>query len=197
MYNEDELCSIREAEAECEETKVSPTRERFGERKDQFSSDTDGIDVDRLYTPADIATHSYKEDSGFPGQEPYGVFIQIRGDYPRLPVKDECSDRTGQNRGLNRRGMKPTRWATVNRETARQDIPPSSDTINTVLRITSYEAGRCWRRPAHTSPKSRTTNRFVATSMRVGLPHRNCGTLAATTSKAGGTTTVRFLTRRN
>ena len=75
MYNEDELCSIREAEAECEETKVSPTRERFGERKDQFSSDTDGIDVDRLYTPADIATHSYKEDSGFPGQEPYGVFI--------------------------------------------------------------------------------------------------------------------------
>jgi len=38
---------------------------------------------------------------------PVGL-IEIRGEYTRLPVRNECSDRTGRNRVTNRRVMKPT-----------------------------------------------------------------------------------------
>ena len=38
--------------------------------------------------------------------------IEIRGEYPRLPVRDDRSDICCRNQGLNRRGMKPTRGAT-------------------------------------------------------------------------------------
>ncbi len=53
------------------------TVDRFGERKETFTTDTEGHEVDRLYTPEDISDLDYEEDLGFPGQEPY-----TRGVYP-------------------------------------------------------------------------------------------------------------------
>ncbi|WP_363466024.1 acyl-CoA mutase large subunit family protein [Halogeometricum borinquense] len=79
MFDPDELDQIREAKAEWEEETLSPTLERFGEREDEFTTDTGGQEVDRLYTPDDIADQNYCEDVGFPGEEPY-----TRGVYPTM-----------------------------------------------------------------------------------------------------------------
>jgi methylmalonyl-CoA mutase N-terminal domain/subunit len=59
-----------------EEETVGPTVERFGERKEQFTTDTGGQEVERLYTPDDVDDLDYDEDLGFPGEEPYtrGVY---------------------------------------------------------------------------------------------------------------------------
>ncbi|GCF12451.1 methylmalonyl-CoA mutase [Haloarcula mannanilytica] len=77
MFDPDELAQIRESKAQWEEDDVQPTVDRFGERKETFTTDTEGHEVDRLYTPADVADLDYEEDLGFPGQEPY-----TRGVYP-------------------------------------------------------------------------------------------------------------------
>ncbi|WP_136589052.1 acyl-CoA mutase large subunit family protein [Salinigranum halophilum] len=78
MYDTDELERIREAKAEWEAETLDPTVERFGEREEQFTTDTGGQEVEPLYTPADVET-DYREDLGFPGQEPY-----TRGVYPTM-----------------------------------------------------------------------------------------------------------------
>ena len=77
MFDPDELEEIRESKAQWEEDDVQPTVDRFGERKETFTTDTEGHEVDRLYTPADISDLDYEDDLGFPGQEPY-----TRGVYP-------------------------------------------------------------------------------------------------------------------
>ncbi|MFB6224657.1 MAG: methylmalonyl-CoA mutase [Haloarcula sp.] len=77
MFDPDELERIRESKAQWEEEDVQPTVDRFGERKETFTTDTGGHEVDRLYTPSDVADLDYEEDLGFPGQEPY-----TRGVYP-------------------------------------------------------------------------------------------------------------------
>ena len=77
MFDPDELAEIRESKAQWEEDDVQPTVDRFGERKETFTTDTEGHEVDRLYTPEDISDMDYEEDLGFPGQEPY-----TRGVYP-------------------------------------------------------------------------------------------------------------------
>jgi len=77
MFDPDELERIRESKTQWEEDDVQPTVDRFGERKETFTTDTEGHEVDRLYTPEDIADLDYEEDLGFPGQEPY-----TRGVYP-------------------------------------------------------------------------------------------------------------------
>ncbi|MBX0293644.1 acyl-CoA mutase large subunit family protein [Haloarcula nitratireducens] len=77
MFDPDELDEIREAKAEWEEEQVQPTVDRFGERRETFTTDTAGHEVDRLYTPADVADLDYEEDLGFPGEDPY-----TRGVYP-------------------------------------------------------------------------------------------------------------------
>ncbi|AJF26845.1 acyl-CoA mutase large subunit family protein [Haloarcula sp. KBTZ06] len=77
MFDPDELEEIRESKAQWEEDDVQPTVDRFGERKETFTTDTEGHEVDRLYTPEDISDLDYEEDLGFPGQEPY-----TRGVYP-------------------------------------------------------------------------------------------------------------------
>jgi methylmalonyl-CoA mutase N-terminal domain/subunit len=76
MFDADELERIRSAKADWESEAVEPTVARFGEREETFTTDTGGQEVDRLYTPADVADHDYLEDAGFPGQEPYtrGVY---------------------------------------------------------------------------------------------------------------------------
>ncbi|MDS0298702.1 methylmalonyl-CoA mutase family protein [Halogeometricum sp. S1BR25-6] len=79
MFDPDELERIREAKDEWEEETLAPTLDRFGEREEEFRTDTEGQEVERLYTPDDVADHDYREDAGFPGEEPY-----TRGVYPTM-----------------------------------------------------------------------------------------------------------------
>ncbi len=79
MFDDEDLEAIREANAEWETETLEPTLERFGERAEDFETDTGGQPVDRLYTPADIEDLEYNEDLGFPGQAPY-----TRGVYPTM-----------------------------------------------------------------------------------------------------------------
>ncbi|QLD88836.1 methylmalonyl-CoA mutase family protein [Natronomonas salina] len=76
MFDPDDLEAIREGHEQWREETYGPTVERFGERKEQFTTDTGGQTVDPLYTPADIADQEYDEDIGFPGEAPYtrGVY---------------------------------------------------------------------------------------------------------------------------
>ncbi|PSQ15466.1 methylmalonyl-CoA mutase [Halobacteriales archaeon QS_8_69_26] len=76
MFDPEDLEEIREAKAEWEAEEVEPTVDRFGERKEQFTTDTGGQEVKRLYTPDDVSDVDYGEDLGFPAQEPYtrGVY---------------------------------------------------------------------------------------------------------------------------
>ena len=76
MFDDDDLEAIREGREEWEEETRGPTLERFGERREEFTTDTGGQAVDPLYTPNDIADLDYGEDLGFPGEEPYtrGVY---------------------------------------------------------------------------------------------------------------------------
>jgi len=77
MFDPDDLEEIRSKKAEWEKQQVEPTLERFGEREEQFTTDTGGQPVDRLYTPEDVADLDYDDDLGFPGEKPY-----TRGVYP-------------------------------------------------------------------------------------------------------------------
>ena len=79
MYDADELAEIRSAKADWEEEELEPVLDRFGERKAEFTTDTEGQQVNRLYTPADLEGFDYEEDLGYPGQDPY-----TRGVYPTM-----------------------------------------------------------------------------------------------------------------
>ncbi|PSQ45938.1 methylmalonyl-CoA mutase [Halobacteriales archaeon SW_7_68_16] len=78
MYDKADLESIREAKAEWEEETLDPTLDRYGERADRFAT-VSNHEVDRLYTPEDVADLDYEADLGFPGEEPY-----TRGVYPTM-----------------------------------------------------------------------------------------------------------------
>ncbi|WP_435064753.1 acyl-CoA mutase large subunit family protein [Halobaculum sp. EA56] len=79
MFDPDDLEAIREGKREWEEETLSPTLDRFGEREEEFTTDTGGQEVKRLYTPDDVSDLDYEEDIGFPGEEPY-----TRGVYPTM-----------------------------------------------------------------------------------------------------------------
>jgi methylmalonyl-CoA mutase N-terminal domain/subunit len=78
MFDPEELERIREAKADWEAETLRPTVDRFGERRERFRTDTGGQEIDRLYTPADLDDRGidYREDVGFPGEEPFtrGVY---------------------------------------------------------------------------------------------------------------------------
>ncbi|MFD1512272.1 acyl-CoA mutase large subunit family protein [Halomarina rubra] len=78
MFDEDDLRAIREGREEWTEETLDPVLDRFGERKDRFAT-VSNHEVDRLYTPNDVADVDYDEDLGFPGEEPY-----TRGPYPTM-----------------------------------------------------------------------------------------------------------------
>jgi methylmalonyl-CoA mutase N-terminal domain/subunit len=78
MYDEDDLAEIRDAKAEWEDETLDPVLDAYGERKDRFAT-VSNLEVDRLYTPDDVADMDYDEDIGFPGEEPY-----TRGPYPTM-----------------------------------------------------------------------------------------------------------------
>jgi methylmalonyl-CoA mutase N-terminal domain/subunit len=79
MFDDDDLRAIQSAKEDWEAETVQPTVERFGERKEEFTTDTEGHTVDRLYTPDDVADLDYQEDLGFPGEPPY-----TRGPYSTM-----------------------------------------------------------------------------------------------------------------
>ena len=76
MFDEDDLAEIREGKERWEEETYGPTVDRFGERKETFETDTGGQEVDPLYTPADVEDLDYREDLGYPAEEPFtrGVY---------------------------------------------------------------------------------------------------------------------------
>ena len=78
MYDEEDLDEIREARTRWESETLDPVLERFGERQDRFAT-VSNLEIDRLYTPADVDGIDYLEDVGFPGEEPY-----TRGVYPTM-----------------------------------------------------------------------------------------------------------------
>ncbi|ELY49451.1 acyl-CoA mutase large subunit family protein [Natronorubrum sulfidifaciens] len=78
MFDENELEGIRERQDQWEEETRDPVLERHGERKDRFAT-ISNHEVDRLYTPEDIADLDFEEDLGFPGEPPY-----TRGPYPTM-----------------------------------------------------------------------------------------------------------------
>ncbi|NEU56667.1 methylmalonyl-CoA mutase [Halorussus sp. MSC15.2] len=78
MYDEDDLAEIRDAKEEWEEETLGPVLDAYGERKDRFAT-VSNLEVDRLYTPDDVADIDYEEDLGFPGEDPY-----TRGVYPTM-----------------------------------------------------------------------------------------------------------------
>ncbi|MDB9278679.1 methylmalonyl-CoA mutase family protein [Halorubrum ezzemoulense] len=75
MYDPGELAEIREGKESWEAGTYGETVDRFGEREETFTTDTGGQEVDPLYTPADVDL-DYREDLGYPGEEPYtrGVY---------------------------------------------------------------------------------------------------------------------------
>ena len=79
MFDEDDLREIREGRESWEEETLGPTLDRYGERKETFTTDTGGHEVDPIYTPEDVAPKDYGEDLGFPGEEPF-----TRGVYPTM-----------------------------------------------------------------------------------------------------------------
>ncbi|KDE59975.1 methylmalonyl-CoA mutase [Halostagnicola sp. A56] len=84
MFDPDDLETIREERDAWEESTVEPVVERFGERKETFTTDTGGQEVDRLYTPEDVADLNYQEDLGYPGEPPYTRGVYSTGHRGRL-----------------------------------------------------------------------------------------------------------------
>ncbi|WP_408959003.1 methylmalonyl-CoA mutase [Natrinema sp. 74] len=78
MYDEDDLEEIRDAGERWEAETLDSVLESHGERRERFAT-VSNHEVDRLYTPDDIADLDYLEDLGFPGEEPY-----TRGPYPTM-----------------------------------------------------------------------------------------------------------------
>ncbi|WP_276257668.1 acyl-CoA mutase large subunit family protein [Haloglomus litoreum] len=76
MFDEEDLEAIRTGHEEWADETYGPTVDRFGERKETFTTDTGGTEVDPLYTPADVADLDYEEDLGNPAEPPYtrGVY---------------------------------------------------------------------------------------------------------------------------
>ncbi len=78
MYDDDDLAAIRSAHEEWESETLGPVLDRYGERRDRFAT-VSNLEVDRLYTPADVADLDYGDDLGLPGEAPY-----TRGVYPTM-----------------------------------------------------------------------------------------------------------------
>jgi methylmalonyl-CoA mutase N-terminal domain/subunit len=70
MARDDEVDSVKRHKARWEQQTLAPALGRVRERKPAFHN-TSGIEVQRLYTPADLCDMDYASDLGFPGEFPY------------------------------------------------------------------------------------------------------------------------------
>ncbi|MFC7138913.1 methylmalonyl-CoA mutase [Halosimplex aquaticum] len=78
MFDDEDLAAIRESREEWDSETLGPVLDGYGERNDRFAT-VSNHEVDRLYTPEDVADVDYEEDLGFPGEPPY-----TRGVYPTM-----------------------------------------------------------------------------------------------------------------
>ena len=78
MFDKDTLESIREGRERWEETTLQQHLAQHPERKDKFTT-VSGEEIQRLYTPLDIADLDYERDLGMPGEYPY-----TRGVHPTM-----------------------------------------------------------------------------------------------------------------
>jgi methylmalonyl-CoA mutase N-terminal domain/subunit len=69
---------LKETEKDWKDNKYEKTVNRFGERKDEFKSDS-GRTVKPLYTPLDLEDIDYEENINYPGKYPF-----TRGVYPTM-----------------------------------------------------------------------------------------------------------------
>ena len=60
---------------EWEEKSLEPSKERFGERRERFETES-GLEVEGLYTAEDLDGFSYGEKLGYPGEYPYTRGVQ-------------------------------------------------------------------------------------------------------------------------
>jgi len=77
MFDEQEMDEISQQRESWEDETLEPFLDH-GERKERFAT-VSNHEVDRLYTPEDIADLDFDEDLGFPGEPPY-----TRGPYPTM-----------------------------------------------------------------------------------------------------------------
>ena len=78
MYDDEDLAAIQQSREEWESDTLEPVLERYGERADRFAT-VSNLEIDRLYTPEDVADLDFAADLGFPGEEPF-----TRGIYPTM-----------------------------------------------------------------------------------------------------------------
>jgi len=78
MFDKDTLELIREGRERWEETTLQQHLAQHPERKDKFIT-VSGEEIQRLYTPLDIADLDYEQDLGMPGEYPY-----TRGVHPTM-----------------------------------------------------------------------------------------------------------------
>lgn len=70
MFDQKELEEIQQSKDQWEETTLQQTSLRSPERAKKFLT-TSGEEIDRLYTPLDLANMNYERDLGMPGEYPY------------------------------------------------------------------------------------------------------------------------------
>jgi methylmalonyl-CoA mutase N-terminal domain/subunit len=78
MFDEDKLESIREAYERWEETTLQQHLARHPERREKFVT-ASSKEMQRLYTPLDVADLDYERDLGMPGEYPF-----TRGVHPTM-----------------------------------------------------------------------------------------------------------------
>src|SRR5262245_59899279 len=67
--------AIEEARHAWQKRAVDKTLQKSPERRERFETSS-GIEVKRIYTPADTAAHDYRRDAGFPGEFPFTRGVQ-------------------------------------------------------------------------------------------------------------------------
>ena len=75
MFDEKKVKEIKDGKKQWTETSVEKAISRFPERKEKFTTGSN-LEVDRLYTPADVEDFNYNEKLGYPGEYPYTRGVQ-------------------------------------------------------------------------------------------------------------------------
>lgn len=83
MFDPDKLDDLRAAQEQWEAATLAQTLARLPERQARFVT-TSSSEVQRLYTPLDVAGLDYARDLGFPGEFPYTRGVHASGHRGRL-----------------------------------------------------------------------------------------------------------------
>ncbi|MDR7855682.1 methylmalonyl-CoA mutase family protein [Tissierella sp.] len=75
MFDDKKIDSIKSSVESWDKESIQKSLARFPERKEKFTTGSN-VEVNRLYTPIDIADMDYNEDLGFPGEYPFTRGVQ-------------------------------------------------------------------------------------------------------------------------